>query len=364
MLIVRSLTLIKRLFRIVLFSVGVWAILGLQAKASDAWHVEGDPKVTAQDIQFKNGDARLAGTVYLPESGGDHLPAVVALHGASDATRGAAIYRHLREGLPAMGIAVLIYDRRGSGASSGNLENIDYKTLADDAIAGQNALGKLPRIDPKKIGFWGFSQGGWLALLAAGRSASTAFAISVSAPLVTPEQQMEFATTNLLTVRGYSREDVKQMLETRQAWIGYLKGAGSRGAAVDALQKAEGQPWFELAFMPKASKLTTDPEHNSWRKEMDEDPIAAVRKVKVPLLLIYGGSDPWIPVGQSVEQLRLLMNQQRNIHYAVVPDASHEMMFVEHDTMAFNKKTMDESGPQAPEYFMVMASWLCRQIAQ
>jgi len=40
------------------------------------------------------------------------------------------------------------------------------------------------------------------------------------------------------------------------------------------------------------------------------------------------------------------------------------MMFVEHDTMAFDEKTMNESAPQAPEYFMVMASWLCRQIRQ
>lgn len=352
--------MIKNPFEMRLFGAGMWAILGWQASASDIWHVEGDPRVVAQEIQFTNGDAHLAGTVYLPESC-DHLPAVVALHGASDATRKAAVYRHLREGLPATGVAVLVYDRRGTGASSGTVKNIDYRTLADDAIAGQSALGKLPRIDPKKIGFWGLSQGGWLAVLAASRSTNTAFAISVSAPLVTPEQQMEFATENLLTVRGYSQEDVKQMVETRKAWTGYLKGTESRRAAVDALQQAERQPWFELAFMPKASKLTTDPEHNSWRKEMDEDPVAAVRKVKLPLLFIYGGSDLWIPVEQSVLQLRSLINQQHNIQYAVVPNASHEMMYVQHDTMAFDEKTMNESAPQAPEYFMLMASWLCRQ---
>jgi hypothetical protein len=74
-----------------------------------------------------------------------------------------------------------------------------------------------------------------------------------------------------------------------------------------------------------------------------------------------GGSDPWIPVGQSVEHLRSLTNQYHNIQYAVVPNASHEMMFVEHDTMAFDEKTTNESAPQTPEYFMLMASWLSRQ---
>jgi len=350
--------MIKKPFAVLLFSAGI--ILGRQIEASEAWHFEGSPKVVAREMQFKNGDAQLAGTLYLPENG-DHLPAVVALHGASDPTRKAAVYRHLREGFPAMGIAVLVYDRRGSGDSTGTLEGIDYKTLADDAIAGQRALAKRPGIDAKRIGFWGFSQGGWLALLAASRSPTTAFAISVSAPLVTPEEQMEFATTNLLSVRGYSQESVKQMLETRKAWIDYLKGKATRETAVNALQKIETQPWFELAFMPTASQLTSDPEHNSWRKEMDEDPIAAVRKVEIPLLFVYGGSDPWIPVAQSVQQLRSLTTQQHNIQYAVVPNANHEMMYLEHDTMAFGEKTMNERAPQAPEYFMVMSSWLCRQ---
>ena len=350
--------MIKKPFAVLLFAAGI--ILGRQTESSEAWRVEGSPKVVAQEMQFKNGDTQLAGTLYLPENG-DHLPAVVALHGASDATRKSAVYRHLREGLPAMGIAVLVYDRRGSGDSTGTLNGIDYKTLADDAIAGQSALAKLPRIDAKRIGFWGFSQGGWIAVLAASRSPSTAFAISVSAPLATPEQQMEFATTNLLTVRGYSQQNVKQMLETRKAWTDYLKGKTTRETAVDALQKVETQPWFELAFMPKASQLTTDPEHNSWRKEMDEDPIAAVRKVEIPLLFIYGGSDPWISVSQSVQQLHSLTTQQHNIQYAVVPDANHEMMYVEHDTMAFDEKTMNESAPQSPAYFMVMSSWLSRQ---
>jgi uncharacterized protein len=349
--------MIKGQLLVALFSAGSFGISSLGAGEADSWHVEGDTKAIGQEMQFTNGDAHLVGTLYLPERG-DHLPAVVALHGASEPTREAPVYRHLVEGLPA---AVLIYDRRGSGASSGTLSGIDYETLADDAIAGEKAVAKLPRIDPGKIGFWGFSQGGWLAVLAAERSKSAAFAISVSAPLTTPEVQMEFATMNLLTVRGYSRKDVEQMLKTRKAWTGYLTGATPRTAAVEALRKAEGRPWFSLAFIPKASQLTTNPAHNSWRKEMDYDPIAAVRQLKVPVLFIYGGSDPWVPVEQSVKERRVLADKQPNIRYVVVPNANHEMMFVEHDTMAFDEKTMKTNAPQAPEYFMVVASWLCQQ---
>src|SRR5258708_35337017 len=100
------------------------------------------PILLSQEVRFANGNANLVGTIHLPANG-DHLPAVVSLHGASNPTRLDALYRHLREGLPAIGIAVLIYDRRGSGVSSGS--RADYETLADDAIAGKNALAKLPR---------------------------------------------------------------------------------------------------------------------------------------------------------------------------------------------------------------------------
>src|SRR5216684_2129603 len=286
-----------------LLSVGLSAAacLGSAASAPNPWHVAGTPTVISQEIQFTNAGANLVGTVYLPSTG-NQLPAVVVLQHAGAATRESGLYRHLREGLPALGFAVLIYDRRGSGQSSGTLQGVDYETLADDAVAGQHALAKLSRIHPIKIGFWGLSQGGWLAVLAAGRSRDAAFAISVSAPLVTADEQMQFATSNLLAIRGYSQEDVQEMLETRNAWAGYLRGNNSRALAIDALTKAQAKPWFDLTYMPKVSELSDDPAlRRALRRKMDDDPVASVLKAKVPLLLLYGDSDPWVPVAQSME---------------------------------------------------------------
>lgn len=325
--------------------------------ASDRWHVAGTPEIISQEVHFANAGANLIGTVYLP-SIGNRLPAVVVLHHAGAATREVALYRHLQEGLPALGFAVLIYDRRGSGQSSGSLQGIDYETLADDAIAGQHALAKLPRIDPAKIGFWGLSQGGWLAVLAAGRSQDAAFAISVSAPLVTADEQMQFATSNLLALRGYSQLDVQEMLETRKAWIGYLRGTNSREAAADALGKAQFKPWFDLTYMPKVPDLRNDP---AMRRKMDDDPVAAVLKAKVPLLFLYGGSDPWVPVAQSMQRLKALGGERDNIETAIIADANHELMFPEKETMEVSAETSRNDAPQSPAYFILLGSWLARR---
>jgi len=332
------------------------ASLESSTATAQPWYVPGTPIIISQEVQFTNAGANLAGTVYLPNAG-NHLPAIVVLHSAGAATREAALYRHLREGLPTLGFAVLIYDRRGSGQSSGNFQSADYETLADDAVAGQHTLAKLPRIDPAKIGFWGLSQGGWLAVLAAGRSRDAAFAISVSAPLVSADEQMQYATSNLLTVRGYSGKDVLEMLETRKAWTGYLRGTNSRAIAVDALSKAQSKPWFDLTYMPNTSHLTNNA---ALRRKLDDDPVAAVLTANVPLLFLYGGADPWVPVAQSVERLKPLSGQRHNIESRIIAGANHEMMFPVTETMQQDAKTDLNDAPQAPAYFMVLGSWLSR----
>ena len=331
------------------------------ANAAKSWHVPASPAVVTEDLRFTNGDAQLFGTVYLPQSG-DRLPAVVVLHDASIPNRQAALYRQLSEGLPAMGIAVLIYDRRATGQSSGSRENINLTALAEDGIAGQRALSKVTRIDPNKIGFWGLSQGGWLAVLAAARSPNAAFAISVSAPLISPEEQMQFAMSNLMTIRGFPDNDIQQMLDTRKAWAGYVRGENTRAIAVAALQNAETEPWFDLVYLPKPSQLPREEQISNVNNDKDYDPVSTTTKVHVPLLFLYGASDPWVPVAKSVERLQSLSHVYSNIEYAVVADANHAMMFPSNDTMEINQSTVQNDAPQAASYFMLLGSWLSRHV--
>jgi dienelactone hydrolase len=327
--------------------------------ALETWHVAGSPVVVAAPVEFRHAGAVLRGTLYRPQSA-KPLPAVVVLHGAEVGTADAALYRHLREGLPAIGIAVLVFDRRGSGKSTGSLNDVSYELLADDAIAGARALSKLPQIDAARIGYWGLSQGGWLSVLAAKRDPKAAFAVAVSAPLVTPETQMEFAMSNKLRILGYSATDVDAMIAARKAWTGYLRGQVPRVKAVAALASIDRKPWFDLMYMPSHAQLTTDPSTSSYRKEMDDDPLAAIAGVRVPILLIFGGADPWIPVAATLARLNALAPSHPNIAYDVVANADHEMTFDSHEAMASDAKALATAAPEAPAYFMLLAAWLER----
>ena len=47
--------------------------------------------------------------------------------------------------LPALGIAVFVYDRRGSGQSGSKNAGGDFTLLADDAVAAaKNLAGRIP----------------------------------------------------------------------------------------------------------------------------------------------------------------------------------------------------------------------------
>jgi dipeptidyl aminopeptidase/acylaminoacyl peptidase len=118
-------------------------------------------KATAQDgpgpvvpIQFESGGAKLRGSLYEPAGKGP-FPAIVVVHGASAGVRGYPLYRHLVRSMNAIGVAVLVYDRRGSGQSEGALASTDYDGLARDVVAGVDALRVRGKIDRRRIGLWG-----------------------------------------------------------------------------------------------------------------------------------------------------------------------------------------------------------------
>ena len=59
------------------------------------------------------------------------------------------------------GLATLAYDKRTAGYS---LTRRSYSQLADDATAAAAVLRTQPGIDPERVGYWGLSEGGWVAM--------------------------------------------------------------------------------------------------------------------------------------------------------------------------------------------------------
>ena len=119
------------------------------------------------DVQFRNGDVTLAGTLVTPATAGPH-PVVIRMHGRGKSTRND--FRGLARILAQRGIASLIYDKRGVGQSTGDHDKSGMYDFAGDALAAVEFVAARPEIDRQQIGLHGNSAGGWVAAIVANRT--------------------------------------------------------------------------------------------------------------------------------------------------------------------------------------------------
>ena len=325
--------------------------------APPSWSAPPSTVIDAQDRNFQSVAVTLSGTLYAPRIE-SRVPAVIVFHAASSPTRDNPLYTHLVEMLPPLKIAVFVFDRRGSGKSGGKLEDSDYVMLADDGIAAQHMLMQDSKIDPQRIGFWGLSQGGWLSLLAASRSPQAAFAVSISAPMTTPDVQMNFAVANILRIKGFSQPDIDQAIAARTAVDDFQRGKRDRVSAQRILDAATAKPWFEHIYMGKTFKNS---DQSRWAKEMRHDPLAALDTLKQPALVIYGSVDPWVPVQNSVERLRASSARHPNVEVAVIAGADHAMATSVSAADQIDPVLSAREAPQSAEYFGLLAAWLAKR---
>lgn len=330
------------------------SVAAQEAPGKFPWSAAATTQIKIEDRKFANDGTELTGTLYMPRSS-KPVAAIVVTHSASSPLRTAPLYTHLKTMLPALGIAVFVYDRRGSGQSGSKNAGGDFTLLADDAIAAVRNLAADPRIDPRRIGTWGLSQGGWISPLAASRSRDIAFVIAVSAPAVTADVQMIFSSTNHLIANGYSQAEIEQMVATRKAVDDYMRGTASRETAQRLVDAAKNKPWFKYLYMGETIR---DREVSGWRKEIENDPLANLKAVSMPTLILYGADDAVVPVATSVERLTPIASQSRTMDVHVVAGADHAMQTSVDPKSSLDPKNDGIDRPDSPEYFAVLSSWL------
>jgi pimeloyl-ACP methyl ester carboxylesterase len=238
--------------------------------------------------------------------------ALVAVHGAGPGTRDSSpLYQHLHDALPAIGVGVATFDRRGEGDSPGEPTRGRFEAQARDALAVARALGA------ERVGLWGFSQGGWVAPLAATLSEDVAFVITIAATGVTPADQMIYSNRRALELAGYGPDAIERVTGLRREIDAWAHGTGPP----PDLAAAADEPWFPLTYLPplRREELTDDMKQ-SWIAEMDFDPIPVFASVRVPVLAFIGERDSVSPVEPSAAAW-----PQENATVVVVPDAEHDL---------------------------------------
>jgi pimeloyl-ACP methyl ester carboxylesterase len=222
----------------------------------------------------------------------------------------------------------------GEGESAGDASRGRFQVQVDDALAVREA------IDVPRVGLWGFSQGGWIAPLAASRSDRVAFVVGVASTGVTPSAQMMYATAQQLRLAGYSEDVVTRALDLRERFEDSVHDRPVDEEALRAdLMAALDEEWFGLLWLPPT---TLDKEGKRlWIEEMDFDPEPVFAGVRVPALLFFGESDSWSPVPASAETWK---RAKPDAEVVVIPGAEHDMTL--------------EDGTITPVYERRLLDWL------
>lgn len=278
-----------------------------------------------EKVTVPAGDVELAGRLHRPEGGGAR-PAVVLLAGSQDSRNP----KGLAKALAKRGIVVLDLYKRGVGGSGGRWDTETIPQRAGDAIAAVRWLQRVPGVDPARVGVVGHSQGGWVAQLAAADSSDIAFVVLLAGPAQTVREQILTDERSHLAGWGVPPHEV----EARIRMMDQLMGAAVSNPAVCG----EVQRHYLCGMY-------------------HYDPAAAIARIQVPVLALYGGKDPMVPPSRNLERLRgqLPAATRERLVTRVFPNGNHFFM-------TSNTGLRDEyerlSGEYEPGFLDTIGDWV------
>ena len=283
------------------------------------------------DVSFRNGDVPLRGTIYLPARPA-RAPGIVFLHGSGPQTRESYL-RFFADHFARHGIASLVYDKRNTertdippwerGAGS-------FAELASDAAVAAGVLRGRPEVDSSRIGFWGLSQGAWLAPMAARRGGGAAFVVLISGGGVTPAEQELYDDEYKLRELGQPQPVIDSALALLRDADQYIRtGRDEEWSRLQThLAAVRSRPWFP--FLDRFP-LILPREAPAWKggpADLDYDPRPTLRALNVPVLVILGERDPLTPTTETARRIEATMQDagNRGVTIRVIPGADHGLL--------------------------------------
>ena len=331
--------------------------------ASLTWSREGSPARTArrvdierrEEVRFSNGNVQLVGTLITPATQGPY-PAVILVHasGAEDREYLLPFARFLIR----HGMAVLGYDKRGVGASTGDWNKASFDDLAGDVLAAFDYLKTRPDIQHGQIGMLGWSQAGWVMPLAATRAKDLAFLISISGAGVSGAETTIDQARNEMAANGMRPQMIDQVVELMTLQYDYLRTGDGWDRYLATRERIAarmgGNP-------PEAFPATQDHPYLQFiRPLILYDPAAAIRQIKLPVLALFGELDNNILAekNRAAWEAALKAGDHRDYTLRILPKANHALL----EAKVGNNAEMKSLQRFVPAYPAIVLDWLSKRV--
>lgn len=310
------------------------------------------------ETKFVVEGAELAGRLSMPE-GHERVPIVVLVHGSE--TSSAREFFPLQRQFPAAGVGAFVYDKRGTGGSTGKYTH-DYHVLAADAARAVVEARRLAGKRATRVGLHGSSQGGWVAPLAATKS-RVDFVIVAFGLAVSPLDEDREAVALDMSRHGFGADETRKALEVARAAEVIIKSGFQQGwSELQELRtRYAAEPWFRYLRGNVTGLLLAETE-NFWREQgptlfsgilPDYDPMPVLTELRTPQLWILGADDIDAPPQETWRRLLALKNRGKPLSLVMVPRAEHGLYEYELDAKGERLST------RLPEpYFPLMRDFI------
>jgi pimeloyl-ACP methyl ester carboxylesterase len=265
-----------------------------------------------EDVTFdsKAKDVKLAATFTKPKGDGP-FTAVALITGSGPQDRDESLMGHkpflvIADYLTRRGIAVLRYDDRGIGKSTGKFSTSTSKDFADDAAGAVTYL--RSRKDVGKIGLMGHSEGGMIAPMVAAENPEVGFIILLAGPGTPCDELMIEQGQLIVKAMGGGEKALTRQKEIQTKLFALAK----KGADAEQLKNALTELEKNLTEDEKKEAAKTRAATNAqvsqlagpwFRYFLNYDPRPTLEKVKCPVLAINGDKDLQVAPKENLEAI-------------------------------------------------------------
>ncbi len=287
-----------------------------------------------EEISFKVDNITISGSLNIPNSSGPH-PVVVLISGSFADNRDAELYgfrpfKLIAEHLSSYGIAVLRYDDRGIGKSTGkHTYQYTVDELSEDVFSAIDFLKKRDDINSEQIGLIGHSLGGIIAPLVASKSNDVAFIISMAGPVTRTDEINLKYRKELLEKNGKSKLEVendllleKRIIEVTRTGNDYEKLIPDIKTKIksdfenlnEKQKKSYGsfEKYFPTTYYGIMLPFINTPFLRSW---FNHKPEPVLNKLTCPALFLFGGNDGQIKIKESGPIIINALDKAGNYNY-------------------------------------------------
>ena len=307
-------------------------------------------------------NVELAGTITLPKGTGP-FPAAILIAGSGPLDRDESLAGHkpflvLADYLTRKGIAVLRYDKRGIGSSTGSVDKTTTLEFASDVQAAVAYLKTRKEINSKRIGLIGHSEGAMIAPYVANHSEDLAWVVLLAAPATKGEDTLMNQSGLIGQVGGLSEPQLLASLTFDQEAYRVVRDEKDPDVIREKVKQLVKESGMDAALPPTALETQLRMLSSPWfRYFLVYDPLPTLQVLRTPTLALYGQKDLQVSPKFNLELTKKALTEAGNTDFDVreLPDLNHLFQHAYSGSPA-EYEAIEETF--APEVLAMISDWI------